>query len=50
MRQAIILDKSDVKRLIAEKFNVDEKSVIQSQYSWIVAKSENESNESEDSK
>lgn len=43
MRQGIILDKNDVKKIIAEKFNVDEKDVIQSQYSWIVAKSENES-------
>lgn len=45
MRQGIILDKNDVKKLIAEKFNVDEKDVIQSQYSWIVAKNENESEE-----
>lgn len=37
MRQGIILDKNDVKKLIAEKYGVDEKDIIQSQYSWIVA-------------
>lgn len=37
MKQAVILDKSDVRKLIAEKFNVEEKDVIQSAYSWTVA-------------
>lgn len=37
MRKAIILDKNDVKKLIAEKFGVEEKDVIQSAYSYTVA-------------
>ena len=37
MKQGVILDKSDVRKLIAEKFGVEEKDVIQSAYSWTVA-------------
>ena len=36
MRNAKVLDTDDVKRLIAEKFNVDVKDVIKSQYSFTV--------------
>lgn len=43
MKQGIILDKNDVKKIIAEKFNVDEKDIIQSQYSWIIAMKDDES-------
>lgn len=39
MTDGIILDQDDIKRLIAEKFGVDEKDVIKSQYSYIVRKS-----------
>lgn len=40
MTSGIILDADDIKKLIAEKFGVDEKDVIKSQYSWIVRKEE----------
>lgn len=38
MTNGIILDQDDIKRLIAEKFDVDEKDIIKSQYSYIVRK------------
>ena len=38
MTNGIILDQDDIKKLIAEKFEVDEKDVIKSQYSYIVRK------------
>ena len=41
MTSGIILDADDIKKLIAEKFDVDEKDIIKSQYSWIVRKEEN---------
>lgn len=47
MRKAIILDKNDVKKLIADHFNVEEKDVIQSAYSYTVAIEEKESEGSE---
>ena len=40
MTSGIILDADDIKKLIAEKFGVDEKDIIKSQYSWIVRKEE----------
>ena len=40
MKSGIILDANDVKKIIAEKYGVDESQVIKSQYSWIVAKEE----------
>lgn len=36
MSNGIILDADDIKKLIAEKYGVDEKNIIKSQYSWIV--------------
>lgn len=36
MSEGIILDSDDVRKIIAEKYGVDEKDVIKSQYSWIV--------------
>lgn len=36
MKKAIVIDKNDIKRIIAEKFDVDEKDVIASQYSYTV--------------
>lgn len=42
MKSGIILDANDVKKIIAEKYGVDESQVIKSQYSWIVAKVEKE--------
>lgn len=39
MYNAIVLEASDVKKIIAEKYGVDEKDVIKTQYSYIIAKS-----------
>ena len=36
MKTAIVLEQSDVKEIIAEKFGVTEKDVIKAQYSYIV--------------
>ena len=36
MRNAVVLDSDDIKKLIAEKFGVDIKDVIKSQYSYTV--------------
>lgn len=41
MSNGIILEPDDIKRIIAEKFGVDEKDVIKTQYSYIVRKGEN---------
>lgn len=38
MSNGIILDAEDIKRILAEKFGVDEKDIIKSQYSWIIKK------------
>ena len=36
MKKAIVLDSDDIKKLIAEKFDVDVKDIIKSQYSYTV--------------
>lgn len=36
MKNAVVLDAEDIKKLIAEKYGVDEKNVIKSQYSYTV--------------
>lgn len=36
MKQAIVLDSNDIKKIIAEKFGVSEENVIKSQYSYTV--------------
>lgn len=36
MKNAIVLDANDVKKLIAEKFGVSEDRVLKSQYSYTV--------------
>lgn len=38
MSDGIVLDAEDIKRMIAEKYGVDVKDVIKSQYSWVVKK------------
>lgn len=38
MSNGIILDADDIKKILAEKFNVDEKDVINTQYSYIIKK------------
>ena len=36
MQNGVILDSDDIKAIIAEKFGVDPKNVIKSQYSYTV--------------
>ncbi len=36
MRAAMVIDVTDIKRILAEKYGVTEKDVIKSQYSYIV--------------
>ena len=36
MKTALVLEQSDVKKIIAEKYGVEEKQVIKTQYSYIV--------------
>ena len=36
MKSGLILENNDVKKIIAEHFNVDESKVTKSQYSWTV--------------
>lgn len=36
MKSGLILENNDVKKIIAEHFNVYESKVIKSQYSWTV--------------
>ncbi len=36
MRKAIVLDSDDIKALIAEKYGVEIKDIIKSQYSYTV--------------
>lgn len=36
MKKAIVVDADDIKAILAEKFGVDEKNVIKSQYSYTV--------------
>ena len=42
MQNGIILNTEDVKRILAEYFNVDIKNVIKSQYSYTVIKEESD--------
>ena len=36
MRKAIVVDADDIKKILAEKFGVDEKNIIKSQYSYTI--------------
>ena len=36
MKQAIVIEPSDIKKILAEKYNVPESNVIKSQYSYTV--------------
>lgn len=40
MKSGIILDANDVKKIIAEKYGVDDSQVFKSQYSWVVSTDE----------
>lgn len=46
MKKAIVLDQDDIKALIAEKYDIPEKNVIRSQYSYtvILEKEDNKGN------
>lgn len=36
MKEAIVLEQKDIRKIIAEKYGVPEKQVIKAQYSYIV--------------
>lgn len=36
MRKAIVVDANDIKKILAEKFGVDESDIIKSQYSYTI--------------
>lgn len=40
MKNAIVLDQNDIKRILAEKYGVKEADIIKSQYSYIIVKDE----------
>lgn len=44
MSEGIILDAEDVKKIIAEKFGVDPKDIIKTQYSYIIKKTKDDVN------
>lgn len=41
MKKAIVLDANDIKKILAEYFNVSESDIIKSQYSYTVITEEN---------
>lgn len=47
MKNAIVLEQADIKKIIAEKFGVPEKSVIKSQYSFTVMMNEDDEEKEE---
>ena len=47
MKNAIVIDTNDVKKILAEHFNVDESAVIKSQYSYTIIKDSQEANPNE---
>ena len=49
MKKAIVVDSGDIKKILAEKFNVPEENVIKSQYSFSII-IEDEQNEEADEK
>ena len=44
VKDAVVLDANDVKKIIAERFNVPEENVIKSQYSYTVITEKEDSN------
>ena len=38
MADGIILDADDIKKILAEKFGVEEKDIIKTQYSYVIKK------------
>ena len=47
MKSGLILENNDVKKIIAEHFNVDESCVVKSQYTWTVVTGETDSKKEE---
>lgn len=41
MKNAVMLDANDIKKIIAKEFNVPESNVVKSQYTYTVALEEN---------
>ena len=46
MKNAIVVDANDIKKILAEHFGVSEADVIKSQYSYTVILKESDANES----
>lgn len=42
MKKAIVIDANDIKKIVAEKFGVNESCVIKSQYSYTVVLDDDE--------
>lgn len=42
MKEAIVVDANDIKKILAEKFGVPESNVIKSQYSYTVIMEDDE--------
>ncbi len=42
MRKALVVDTNDIKKILAEKFNVPENNIVKSQYSFTVILEEEE--------
>lgn len=45
MKKAIVIDANDIKKIVAEKFGVNESNVIKSQYSYTVVLDDDEKEE-----
>ena len=41
MCNGIIIESDDIKKILAEKYGVDEKDIIKTQYSYIIKKPQN---------
>ena len=48
MKEAIVVDANDIKKILAEKFNVPESNIIKSQYSYTVILEKGDGNENTD--
>lgn len=42
MKDAVILSSQDIKKILAEYFHVEEKQVVQTKYSYVIEKNEEE--------
>ena len=47
MKNAIVIESNDIKKILAEKFNVPEESIIKSQYSYTSVLDDKEKNNKE---